>query len=320
MKKRIIGFTAVLLVLALASCPDGTGGSGGEEIPNVPTGVTARAQAPTIIYISWTGITNADKYTVYRVSDAGNQSFEVFNAYDYTDTGLAPDTLYSYQVSATKGGVEGAKAATVSQKTFPVNTPSVPGQVTGIGTSVAGSNVTVTWGAESGASSYTLERGTDSSGPWTKAYEGSSATYTDSGLRAGTYYYHAAASNASGMGPWSASRVAVVGGGSGTNDDPGSEPGSGTNAPADIPGYLTVVSTTMNSATLSWEAVEGAAGYKVYRGDTEDGTYVETTAGTFSGTGFTNTGLAAGRDYWYKVAAYNAVGVGPKSIIPAKAA
>jgi hypothetical protein len=80
-----------------------------------------------------------------------------------------------------------------------------------------------------------------------------------------------------------------------------------------------VLTTTKNSATLSWEAVEGASGYKVYRSDTEGGTYTETSAGTFSGTGFTNTGLSGNAEYWYKVAAWNAGGVGPKSLIPVKA-
>lgn len=310
----LIGFSALLLVFAPVSC---SMGGGDEETGggSVPTGVSARAQSSTTIYINWTGIINADKYTVYRVSNAGNQQFDVFNAYDYTDTGLAPDTLYSYQVSATKGGIEGSKSSTVSQKTFPAGTISVPGAVTGIATSVSGNSVTITWGTESGAASYTLERGTGSSGPWTEIYRGSSTTYTDSGLAAGTWYYHAAASNSSGMGPWSTSRVAVISGGSGTG--PGTDPG--VNPPSGIPGYLTVVTTTKDSATLSWNAVEGAAGYKVYRSDTETGTYTETGAGSFSGTGFTNTGLTANTEYWYKVAAYNAGGVGPKSIVPVKA-
>jgi fibronectin type 3 domain-containing protein len=220
-------------------------------------------------------------------------------------------------VSATKGGVEGSKSSTVSQKTFPDGTVPAPGQVTGINTSVAGNSVSISWGAEGGATSYTLERGSGSSGPWTQVYKGSSLTYTDSGLAAGTYYYHAAASNASGMGPWSAARAAVISGGSGSGSGQGSD--SGVNPPSGIPGYLTVVTTTKNSVTLSWDAVEGASGYKVYRSDTETGTYTETTAGTFSGTGFTDTGLSPGKDYWYKVAAYNAGGAGPKSITPVKA-
>jgi fibronectin type 3 domain-containing protein len=308
----LAGLAALLLVFAQTSCDLG-GGTEGEA--TVPTGLSARAQSTSTIYLSWTGITNADKYTVYRVSDTGNQQFEVFNAYDYTDTGLAPDTLYSYQVSATRGGVEGAKSSTVSQKTFPAGTIPVPGQVTGIGAAVAGNEVTLSWGAEGSASSYTLERGTGSSGPWTEVYSGSSTSYTDSGLDAGTYYYHAAASNASGMGPWSVSRVVVISGG----PDPGPGTDPGTNPPSGIPGYLTVVTTTKNSVTLSWEAVEGAAGYKVYRSDSEIGTYTETSAGTFSGTGFTNTGLTANKDYWYKAAAYNSGGAGPKSIVPVKA-
>ncbi|GAB6391118.1 MAG: fibronectin type III domain-containing protein [Treponematales bacterium] len=304
--------TASLCVL-LSSCPDGNGGNDGGSA-TTPTNVTARAQSSTTIYLSWTGIVNADKYTVYRVSDAGSQEFNVYNAYDYTDTGLAPDTLYSYQVSATKGGVEGARSSTVSQKTFPANTTPVPGQVTGVSTSVSGSSVTLTWGAEGGASSYTAERGSSSSGPWTQVYQGSSNTYTDSGVAAGTHYYHVAASNSSGLGPWSTARVAVVTGSAGPG--PGSGDDTDTNPPSGIPGYLTVTGTTKNSVSLSWTAVDGATSYKVYRSSTENGTYTETTAGTFNGTAFTNTGLSPNTDYWYKVAAANAGGAGPKSLTP----
>ena len=71
------------------------------------------------------------------------------------------------------------------------------------------------------------------------------------------------------------------------------------------------VVTAGNSAVsgkpmLTWNAVEGATSYKVYRAAKEDGTYG--LLGSTSATSYTNTGAKAGTTYWYKVKAVNAAG------------
>ncbi|MFF3517282.1 PHB depolymerase family esterase [Streptomyces sp. NPDC002573] len=63
------------------------------------------------------------------------------------------------------------------------------------------------------------------------------------------------------------------------------------------PTGLAVTATTDNSASLSWNAVSGAAGYDIYR----NGTLVNTSAVT--ATTYTDTGLTAGTAYSYTVAA-----------------
>jgi hypothetical protein len=61
--------------------------------------------------------------------------------------------------------------------------------------------------------------------------------------------------------------------------------------------------------TLSWGAVSGATGYRVYRASSANGTYA--LIASPSGAGYANTGLTAGTTYYYKVAAVNAAGAGP---------
>jgi hypothetical protein len=90
--------------------------------------------------------------------------------------------------------------------------------------------------------------------------------------------------------------------------------------PSGRPDKLTITGTTKDSVTLSWDAVEGADSYKVYRSTSENGTYSETTAGTFNGTAFTNIELSPSTEYWYKVAAANAGGTGQRSLTAVKAA
>ncbi|MFF8941762.1 PHB depolymerase family esterase [Streptomyces sp. NPDC014864] len=66
------------------------------------------------------------------------------------------------------------------------------------------------------------------------------------------------------------------------------------------PTGLTVTGTTDTSVSLSWNAVGGAASYRVYRGNTQ--------VGAPTGTSFTDTGLSAGTTYSYTVAAVDGPG------------
>ncbi len=64
--------------------------------------------------------------------------------------------------------------------------------------------------------------------------------------------------------------------------------------------------------TLNWTASGGASGYIIKRGSVTGGSYTQVgTSGTLS---FTDTGLANATDYFYVVAATNAVGAGTNSI------
>ncbi|WP_326654382.1 MULTISPECIES: PHB depolymerase family esterase [unclassified Streptomyces] len=77
----------------------------------------------------------------------------------------------------------------------------------------------------------------------------------------------------------------------GSAPDPGGMP---------APSGLTSTGATQTSITLSWTAVDGAAGYAVYR----DGTRIATP----SGAPFTDTGLSPGTRHDYSVAARDAAG------------
>ncbi|MFK4144125.1 chitinase [Streptomyces sp. NPDC004065] len=71
------------------------------------------------------------------------------------------------------------------------------------------------------------------------------------------------------------------------------------------PAGVSVTGTTSSSVSLSWNTVQGATGYTVYR----DGTKVT----AVSGTSATVTGLAASTSYSFQVTAANAVGESAKS-------
>jgi hypothetical protein len=65
--------------------------------------------------------------------------------------------------------------------------PSIP---TGLTASAGNTQVSLTWSASSGATSYHVKRGTTSGGPYTQVAAPTTNTYTDTGLTNGTPYYY----------------------------------------------------------------------------------------------------------------------------------
>jgi hypothetical protein len=79
--------------------------------------------------------------------------------------------------------------------------------------------------------------------------------------------------------------------------------GGGTlNAPTG----LAVTSSTANSISLSWNSVNGASSYTIYRSSSSSGSYSLIT--TVGSTSYTDSSLSAGTTYYYKVSATNSSG------------
>ncbi len=68
------------------------------------------------------------------------------------------------------------------------------------------------------------------------------------------------------------------------------------------PKNLSIALASSTSARLSWSKSKGASGYYVYRSATSNGTYSK--IATVKTNSYTNTGLALGKYYYYKVIAY----------------
>ena len=118
--------------------------------------------------------------------------------------------------------------------------------------------------------------------------------FISGGLTNGTtYYFRVAAANDVGVGAMSA-EVSVT---------PGTPPAA--------PSVLTAV-PAIGSVTLNWTASTGATSYHIFRSTTSNGQSA-VPIGTASTTTFTSTGLTVGTTYFFKVAAVNAIGVGPMS-------
>ncbi|MFJ8950047.1 chitinase [Streptomyces sp. NPDC102340] len=93
--------------------PDGGGGTDPVVVPAAPTGLAAGAATASSIGLSWSPVSNATGYNVYR---DGTKVAAVTGA-STTVTGLAADTSYGFQVTATNAAGESAKSTTVSART-----------------------------------------------------------------------------------------------------------------------------------------------------------------------------------------------------------
>jgi len=114
--------------------------------PSTPTNLQATAVSPSAISLSWDASFDdlgVDGYTVYR----GGVPIATTTTNTYTDTGLVPETLYTYTVDAfdTVGNVS-AQSAPASATTLPdVTPPSVPTDLSAVTSSL--DEISLTWTA-----------------------------------------------------------------------------------------------------------------------------------------------------------------------------
>ncbi len=77
------------------------------------------------------------------------------------------------------------------------------------------------------------------------------------------------------------------------------------------PASLTYTNVTATEATLNWQTVSNATGYKLYRSTTYDTNH--TLIATISTNTYKNTSLTPNTKYWYYVKAYNSAGTSAAS-------
>jgi fibronectin type 3 domain-containing protein len=266
-------------------------------IPGAPS-VSASAASSSSITVSWSEVTGATRYYIYRSSSADGSYTQLTNttSLSYTNTGLSSGATYYYKVAAYNSAGTGQQSVAASATTL----LAPPSSVSASAASTA--SITVSWGSVTGAVEYYIYRSSSSSGTYTRVTTTPSAitgaSYTDTGLSSGaTYYYKVAAHNGSGVGAMSSSY------------------GSATTLVALLSPPTTVTASAASSSgiTVSWSSVTGATRYYIYRSSSADGSYTQLTYTT--SLSYTNTGLSSGATYYYKVAAYNSAGIGAMSSV-----
>ena len=166
--------------------------------PAAPAGLEALA-GNTQVNLAWTATTGATSYHVKRSTTNGGPYTQVSapTAANFTDTGLTNGTIYYYVVSALNSAGESANSSQASAT--PAAPAAPPPAPTGLAATAGNAEVSLTWTASAGATSYNVKRGTASGGPYTQVAQPTTTRDTDTGLTNGTtYYYVVSALNAVG--------------------------------------------------------------------------------------------------------------------------
>lgn len=259
-------------------------------VPTAPAGLTAIA-GNAAVNLVWNTSSGATGYHVKRATVSGGPYTQIAAATSATfaDSGLTNGTKYFYVVAAVNSAGESPNSAQASATpSAPVIIPPVPA---GLTATAGNGQVSLTWSASSGATSYHLKRATVSGGPYTQVSTPTSASLTDTGLTNGTkYFYVVSALNSAG-------------------ESADSGPANATpTAPVTVPSIPGGVKTTAGNTqvALSWTASSGATSYHVKRATVSGGPYTQVAAPT--ATNDTDTGLTNGTTYLYVISAVNSAG------------
>jgi len=293
--KSITGCFVYLLLASLqAGCGGysnggGNGGGGGSNPPSAPTGLTASA-ANAQVNLTWNAASGATAYYVKRSTTSGGPYTQIATptATSYADNSVSNGTKYYYVVSAYNSYGQSANSAEVNATPMAPPPPAAPAGLE----AVAGNmQVSLSWTASTGATSYHVKRSTTNGGPFTQVSAPTAANFTDAGLTNGTiYYYVVSALNSAGESANSSQASATP-----------AAPGTPPPAPSGL-------GATAGNAqvSLAWTASAGATSYHLKRSTTSGGPYTQVAAP--STTSDIDTGLTNGTTYYYVVSALNTVG------------
>lgn len=269
--------------------------------PASPTGVAASG-GDGAATVSWSAVAGATSYNLYYGTSAGvtaANGIKVANAVSpQTVSNLNNGTAYYFVVSAVNANGESAlsseKSATPAAVVLPPTNPS------GIVASGGDSQVTVSWTAVSGASSYNIYYRTSSgvtAANGTKFANAVSPQAVTGLTNSTTYFFVVTAVNA--------------GGESGVSSEKSATPSATVQAPGS-PNGRAVSATVPGQMTVSWNAVSGATSYNVYFLQSATvPTKTQVLAGpkqSSATASLTVTGLTSGATYYVLITAVNAGG------------
>lgn len=246
--------------------------------PSTPSAVPGNHH----VALTWSSVSGASSYNVKRSTTSGSGYSTIASpaVASYDDTTASNGITYFYVVSAVNVAGESADSSEVS------GTPSLPAPVV---TATSGdSHVALSWGAVTGATTYSVRRSTTSGGAYTEIATPSAASFDDTTAVNGTqYFYVVAAVDATSTGPLSGEVSAT--------------PQAGPSAPTGL-----AASAGDSHVALTWNSAAGATTYNVKRSMTSGSGY--TTLASPATNAYDDTTAANGTTYYYVVSAVNIVG------------
>ncbi len=245
--------------------------------------------------LSWDSAANATEYIVEGSKSADGGFVELYSggANSCSLHSLDSGNIYFFKVKAKNTLIEGEFTSTI-RVNLKLTLPGQPKNLQKI--SGTQSSITIGWNSVSTADSYKIYRAQNSEGPYSLIKSNNQGTsFTNTGLSRGTAYHYKVSANSD-----------VIDEGANISlEGPKSSSISITTIPAE-PTSIRVSDSTTSSLKVSWNAVNGATGYKIYSSLYSNSSFTE--VGTSSGTYHNVTGLNDDTTYYFKVKAYNTTG------------
>lgn len=269
----------------LKSVSDNTASSYSATVSSVAKPAsTSKITASSVNYdtskITWAAVSGATTYRIYRSTQptTGYKKITtVTNTTQYVDKGLQNGTKYYYKVRAYAAKIAGAYSTTASVKPVIKKTSKVTAK------SVSASAVNVSWKKVTGASKYVIYQSTKKSSGYKKVATVSSKklSYKATKLTTGVHYFYKVYALKNGIKGKASTAVYAA-----------PKPNKVT--------QISVVSGGDMKAVLSWAKPAGASAYRIYRSTTKSSGYKR--IATVSTTTFTDTAVANGTTYYYRIA------------------
>jgi len=237
------------------------------------------------VALSWASSTGATSYSIAYGTTPGvyGAPAVVGNVTSYTVNNLTNGTPYYFVVTASNTAGTSTNSNEISA------TPVLPAPATPVLQSAASGNaqVTLSWGAVTGAASYSVEFGTVAGVYGPPVVLGNVTSYTRTGLTNGTaYYFVVAASNSTATSNYS----------------------NVLSATPNVVPVLNTATANNNQATLNWTQVPGQVSlYEILYG-TQHGVYPSNIIVSGSASSGTVTGLTNGTKYYFVVSAEYSTG------------
>jgi len=242
------------------------------------------------VKVYWKAVEGAEKYRLIRKTAGGKwEKVKTVSAKTLgaTDQKAVPGVKYYYSVKAIAGSDSNRNPSIIGYK---VEAPKA------IKAKLAGSSVKISWQGVQYADYYAVYR-KDASGKWVKIHStknNSTFSYKDENVVSGTTYtYTVATYYKKGKSIYGSEGVSITFVAS--------------------PKMISAVYSPQNTITVTWSAVNGAVGYKLYKKEI-GGKYVVLTETPANQTTFVDTAVEKSKTYAYVVKAKTAAGlITPKS-------
>jgi fibronectin type 3 domain-containing protein len=176
-----------------------------------PTGVTAFPGNQQVA-LGWNASAGADSYQIKRATVSGGPYTTIATGLTGTawvNTGLTNGTTYYYIVTPVRFGQAGTSSAQVSASL--AATPAAPATPTGLLANPGSGQISLSWNASAGATSYTVKRSAVSGGPYTVlASDLTGTSLTNTGLGNGLAYFYVVSASNAGVGSSNSAQATAI--------------------------------------------------------------------------------------------------------------